>query len=62
MQMLEFPAFVPGFLEYGYKVLNDLEIDVYSAWYLKFYDRVEFIGAVRITEDGTGFHASTSGL
>lgn len=41
----------PELLEYAYEITNDKELNVHSAWYLRFYEQREFIGVVALSED-----------
>lgn len=38
-------------LEYAYEITNDKELNIHSAWYLRFYEQREFVGCITISED-----------
>jgi hypothetical protein len=41
----------PKLLEYAYEFTNDRELNIHSAWYLRFYEEREFVSFIVLSED-----------
>ena len=41
----------PKLLEYAYEPTNDKELNIHSAWFLKFYEEREFVALVSLSDD-----------
>jgi hypothetical protein len=46
------PKFAPGFFEYWYDPKKDEETNTHSSWFLRFYDRVDFVVLISLTDEG----------
>lgn len=45
----------PELLEYAYEITNDKELNIHSAWYLRFYEQRKFVAFVVLSEDINNF-------